>query len=68
MDLERAASDGTPLPMGTRQQPCGAERGEGGHYGWEILMAAVGLDICTAPAHSTGGNVYLDQVGSCFRT
>jgi len=31
-------------------------------YGWAVLGAAMLLDVCTAPAHSTGLNVFFDDL------
>lgn len=43
--------------------PCGGTRSRRGfYYGWAILFSSICLDLCTAPGHSTGINVFLDHL------
>jgi len=54
-----------PVSAGGRHGVTGVQPGRHGvlpyFYGWVILAAAVLLDLCTAPGHSTGMNIFLDQ-------
>ena len=37
-------------------------------YGWVILGAAMLMDLCTAPAHSTGLNIFFDDLMTATNT
>ena len=37
-------------------------------YGWVVLGAAMLLDMCTAPAHSTGLNIFFDDLMTATTT